>query len=235
VTVLGAMNWGFIITEAIRESFASFDEIKAGIAPLLEDLLEQHSETVVAEPGRRIVGDVWCVGWSDERQGPDGFTIGIDKSLDEFNELVAAGNSGARRPFSIDMLGPLGINWHPSITAEQLFEARIPVSAGTDRLTEIDLLQILEVQRRIPFDKVAGAFCVGGYALLTTVNQSGVTQRRVHDWDEDEVGALITPAPIDWVRWRAERISSQVATNVTSIAAAGLNRHQRRQQRAMRR
>src|SRR5438105_8421194 len=71
VTVLGAMNWHFIISDAIQDSFSSFDEVKAGIGALLQKLFEDHSDTV-ADPGRRIVGDVWCVGWSEECQGPDG-------------------------------------------------------------------------------------------------------------------------------------------------------------------
>ena len=166
VTVLGASNWHFIIADAIRDNFASFDEIKAGIASLLEDLIDEHSENE-AIGGRRIVGDVWCVGWSDERQGPDGFTIGIDRNLDEYNEQVAAGNSDARRPFQIDMLGPLGLNWHPHPTGEQLWEAFRPhaLPQPDTMVPQIDLLHLLEIQRRMPFSKVADAFCVGGYAL----------------------------------------------------------------------
>jgi hypothetical protein len=229
VAVIGSMNWHFIVTEAICDSFVSFDEIKAGIPSLLEDLFEQHSDTV-ADAGRRIVGDVWCIGWSEERQGPDGFTIGID-SLDEFNERVAKGDSNARRPFQIDMLGPQGLNWHPHPTGDQLFEAKFPVSLlETNRLiAEVDLLQLLEVQRRIPFDKCAGAYCVGGYALLTTVDRYGATQRRIHEWPEDEGGALIKPGPINWVTWRADREARLAPAKVIPI----FNRRQRRQQRAM--
>src|SRR5947209_8717160 len=83
--------------------------------------------------GRRIVGDVWCVGWSEECQGPDGFTIGIDH-FEEWNERAVNGDSFVRLPFKIDVLGPLGINWHPHPSGEQLFEARFPTTTEVDWL-----------------------------------------------------------------------------------------------------
>jgi hypothetical protein len=34
--------------------------------------------------------------------------------------------------------------------------------------------------------------------LLTSIDERGVTQRRIQEWPEDEIGELIKPLPIDW-------------------------------------
>ena len=39
---------------------------------------------------------------------------------------------------------------------------------------------------------------VGGNALLTTIDKTGMTQRVVHRWTEDHVGEVIKPKAIDW-------------------------------------
>jgi hypothetical protein len=234
ITTLGASNWQPIICDAIREKFATFDELMDGIEVLLKEVFEAHSDTVAA-PGLRVTGDVWMIGWSKRRQAPEGFTIGLDH-LDEWIERRAKGDLAARQPFKIDLIGNMGLdlNWHPHPTGEQLFAARFPVPLNeTDSLhPEVDLLRLMEVHRRMPFDKVAGAYCVGGYALLTSVDSRGVTQRRIHEWPEDRVGELITPQPIDWCKWRAEHDPAHVSAQIIPISSPPLNRHQRRQLKA---
>jgi hypothetical protein len=216
VTTLGASMWQPIIFESIREKFSSFDEVKAGIRPLLEQIYADYAATICSAD-QWAAADVWVVGWSDERQAPDGFTISMD-------DLADWEERGSRRPFTIDPLGPLGLNWHPHPTGEQLFEACFPIRlTESDRLIpEIDLLQIMEVQRRLTYrDK--GYHLIGGYALLTSVDRAGVSQRKVHTWSEDEVGELIMPLPIDWRKWRADReVAARGNANVFP------NRHQRR-------
>ncbi|WLA62370.1 hypothetical protein [Bradyrhizobium diazoefficiens] len=215
-TTLGASLWQTIIFDAISDGFKSFDEVKAGIAPLLEQLYEAHADTV-CEPGMWSSADVWVIGWSDEIDGPDGFVIGMD-DLEDWT--LQHGDDG-RRPFVVEPLASLdlGLNMHPCPTAHQLFEARFPISlAESDRLIpDIDLLQLLEVQRRMLY---RGRYhFIGGYALLTSVSRDGISQRRVHTWDEDEVGRLIVPQPIDWRRWRTEREA------MCGIRPAGMRAH----------
>ncbi|MFK4726427.1 hypothetical protein ABIE89_007527 [Bradyrhizobium niftali] len=203
VTTLGPSRWQPIVFAAIRENFASFDEAKAGIAPLLQRLYEEHA-TAIREPGMWAAADVWVIGWSDEIDGPDGLTVSMDDPA-EWSSRDGT-NPYGRRPFVVDPLSSLGLNLHPCPSATQIFEAQFPISlAESDRLVpEIDLLQLLELQRRIPCIHNGRPF-IGGYALLTTVNRSGVGQRRIHTWAEDKVGDLIAPQPIDWKRWRIER------------------------------
>lgn len=84
---------------------------------------------------------------------------------------------------------------------------------------ETELLHLLEIQRRIPFD---GRYYVGGQALLTSIDRSGVHQRIVHKWDEDEPGKVIVPQPIDWAAWLSKR-----TLTAAGIDISGLSRLQR--------
>jgi len=62
-----------------------------------------------------------------------------------------------------------------------------------------------QIQRRKSFD---GRHVVGGHAVLTTITASGVVQRVVHVWPEDQPGKRIEPAPLDWSVWRARRVAA---------------------------
>jgi hypothetical protein len=225
VTTLGPTAWQEIIFTAIREAFTSFDDLKAGIEPLLHEIFDYHSDSVTYQGKLGNAADVWIIGWSAQRQAPEGFTIGLC-DLAEYEER-AKENPDARRPFQIDPLSSLGINFSPCPTGQQLAEARFPTSlAATEELIpEVDLLQLMEVQRRLPYRDDAPWHFIGGYAVLTSVDKSGVTQQRIHEWP-DEVGQLIEPGPIDWLRWRAEREAPLASAKVIP-----LNRQQRRKAR----
>jgi hypothetical protein len=68
--------------------------------------------------------------------------------------------------------------------------------------------------------------------LLTSIDERGVTQRRIQEWPEDEIGELIKPLPIDWVKWRAARDPTYASAKIIPIASPPLNRQQRRQLKA---
>lgn len=222
VTTLGASNWAPIIFDAIRQNFTSFDDVKAWIGPLLERLYGQYADTI-CEPGMWAAADVWVTGWSDEIDGPDGFTISMDGPAEWASHHE--NNPHARHPFVVDTLASLGLNLHPCPTAHQFFEAWRPASLPEPEniVPELDLLQIMEMQRRIPC-RFNGHPIVGGYAVLTTVDRNGVSQRRIHTWTEDEPGELIKPPPIDWKRWRSERERDVSTSAVTPLR---LNRRER--------
>lgn len=80
---------------------------------------------------------------------------------------------------------------------------------------EIDLLHLMEVQRH---EQIEGRYWVGGDALLTSIDRNGVKQRVVHTWDEDRVGAVIEPAPIDWKAWRASRVAAKANVDFSSLS-----------------
>lgn len=67
-------RWQPIVFDAIRENFTSFDETRAGIAPLLERLWAERAATI-CEPGMWAAADVWVIGWSDEING-EAVTVG---------------------------------------------------------------------------------------------------------------------------------------------------------------
>ncbi|NYG49873.1 hypothetical protein GGD67_007372 [Bradyrhizobium sp. IAR9] len=80
-------------------------------------------------------------------------------------------------------------------------------AAGYDLLADLEkvdpesyLLHCMEIQRRKRFD---GRHVVGGHAVLTTITASGVVQRLVHVWPEDQPGKRIEPKAIDWAAYRA--------------------------------
>ncbi|QOZ52945.1 hypothetical protein [Bradyrhizobium sp. CCBAU 53338] len=215
VTMLGASRWQDLVFDAFRETFTSFDDAKERMPFLLQVLWREHASTV-CEPGAWPACDVWVIGWSDQIGGPDGFTAFMD-DFEEWRDRDGA-NPHARPPFVVYPLHPeFGLNWHPHPTAEQLFEAKFPRSlAETEMLSDVDLLQVMEVQRRIP-SRFHGHPIVGGYMDMTTVDRNGALQRRVHTWD-DKVGELIRPGSIDWVKWRQAR--ERAPSNVASIRKA---------------
>jgi hypothetical protein len=78
----------------------------------------------------------------------------------------------------------------------------IPADVNVMR-PDIDLLHLMEIARH---EEIQGCHWVGGKAVLTSIDSSGVTQNTLHVWEEDMVGDLITPLPIDWKAWRAARL-----------------------------
>lgn len=88
------------------------------------------------------------------------------------------------------------------------------------------MLHLAEIARQ---ECLEGAHWVGGKALLTTIDARGVTQRVVHHWKEDQVGELITPTPVAWKEWLAERKRDRAAGAVegAGIDLSGLSRLQR--------
>jgi hypothetical protein len=233
VTTLGPSLWQEIIFAAIRENFASFDEVKAGIEPLMSEVFEAHKGTI---EWVHIATEVWVIGWSTRHDRPEGFTIFLE-DFDEYEKRRLVENLGDRRPFEARPISSVAVHVNPTPTAEKLFEAgwHTGVPATDDLIPEIDLLHLMEIQRRIPFESVGHSIYVGGYALLTSVDRNGVTQRRVHEWPEDKVGELIKPPPMDWLKWRAEREGAQAKEPISLQSLRKLNRHDRRKLEAAQR
>jgi hypothetical protein len=229
MTTLGPVGWQQIIFDAIREGgFSSFDDLVTGFESLMVEVFEYHQESVSSLPC--VATEVWIAGWSQRRQRPEGYTIWLEDRA-EFEKRRLSESTGDRNPFEIRPLSNVAVHVNPTPTGEALANAffRSGVLDTEVLIPEVDLLHIMEIQRHWPFDD--GKYKIGGYALLTSIDESGVTQRRIQEWPEDKVGELIRPKPIDWVRWRADR--EPPSPNVTPMPA--LNRQQRRQLKAARR
>jgi hypothetical protein len=81
--------------------------------------------------------------------------------------------------------------------------------SSVDGIPSIDefALTLIELQRERKlalFPGMPAAHYVGGFAEVTTLTKDRVESRVIHRWDEDQIGELITPEPIDWSKWRAE-------------------------------
>jgi hypothetical protein len=215
VTTHGIARWQDIIFDAVQD-FNSFDAMKAGISPLLKQVFEDHHDTISTHSRRECC--VWVVGWSEQQQRPEGFTVFLQDQAEWEADHPPPVSDTMPRPFEVCPVGFGGVTltFSPVPTRAQIVEARFPIPLSeTERLNpEIDLLQLMEVQRRTPFEGRGGNYCIGGYALLTSVTKSGVTQRKIHEWTEDEEGELIKSGPIDWVKWRADRDPSNRVTGL---------------------
>jgi hypothetical protein len=249
VLTFGPMMWSTLISSAIRERFTSFDQMKAGIEPLMREIFyfNWHDVTTSADGNAT---ELWVVGWSESLNAPDAFPI-LLYDLEDPNERFRGPNIPP--PFTIDNVQVLCHT--PSPTPAMLEEARLPFSLSEMTLEDleqirpdVDLLHLLEIQRRIAF--TGGSHKVGGYAQLTSVDRNGVRQRRIHEWAEDKVGELIKPLPVDWIKWRADREKHggtmeappsipitqarplEVKQPISLDALRTLNRHERRKLRA---
>lgn len=203
VTVIGPAIWHNLICEGIQGNFTSFDEVIAGLPAMARRLFDEYSAAV---KWPMVTGEVWVVGFSQALGRVLAFTLSMcgDDEWERW-KMLSPGIEKTRTPFVPDVQ-QYGFNANPGITdVEQLRAAKFPICDTNLRDPEVDLLHYMEIQRRERFQSVGGKHCVGGWATLTKVDASGVTQKRLHTWSEDKVGALITPRPINWAQWRAAR------------------------------
>ncbi len=92
------------------------------------------------------------------------------------------------------------------ITKESGFTG-FDLSAPPDEV--IERLHItIEAQRRDEHPGLDRHF-IGGFAQLTTITPTGIEQRILTRWDEDKIGELIRPRPIDWAKWREEHLQTK--------------------------
>lgn len=196
LTLLGPLALYATIVTRIRESFTSFDEMRAGIEPFIREIFEANCDASHS-------AEVMVIGWSKQTSSPDAFRI----LLHEPEEIKKRHGPNVPPPFEIASIDMMLFNPCPS--EAELQESRLPFSPRRMPDVEfeqlnpaVDLLHLMEVQRRQTF---SGVHTVGGYALLTGIDRHGVTQRRIQGWPEDKVGELIKPLPINWANWRVER------------------------------
>lgn len=199
-TTFGPANWTDLIAAECRARFRSYDDLLDGIAAFSRLLFYEHAATITVNPSTTC--ELWMMGWSAARAQVVAFELAMCSDA-EWEKWQALAPGLERAPFRAEAF-TVHIVANPVPTTQQIVEARLPSIADADEIDpELDLLHLMEIQRRVRFD--GDCFCVGGYALLTRVDGGGVTQRRIHEWPEDCVGEKITPQPIEWFRWRAER------------------------------
>jgi hypothetical protein len=174
---IGPLGMSEMIAGDIDEQFSSFDAVVDGIEARLPALFEEYADTIAHD----CVGELYLAGWSDRLDRPAAYVTRFAKAQsDTFDHYSDRSNVDVAK----FKLRECVLTCNPGIDDDLIAESGLSFARGADALDpEIDLLHLLELlrRRRAPSEKV------------------------VHVWPEDQLGAVINPQPIDWRAWRAER------------------------------
>lgn len=154
---------------------------------------------------------IFVAGWSAQRGETVAFTVSsiADASGPPF--AIAEGKKGFQAPGVSAEENALGFGVSPNITPETINDVAVT---------------ILELQRQQR--DAEGKSHVGGLVELVTVTRDGVTSKILKRWDEDLVGELIQPRPVDWAAWRARHGQAVTKPVVQLAPPSKLSRHERR-------
>ena len=217
VSATGPFEFSALFCMHLTQRFSSFDDVILHGEEYLPELFEELSDEYSRGDA---FSTVYLIGWHDADNRPAAYAMDCwtdDSShIAQVMENTADVEKARRFKFSEQVFSGT-----PLPGADLLAGAGFKTpSVPNDLIPEIDLLHVMEIQRH---EEIEAHYWVGGKALLTTVDHSGITQRVVHHWQEDRVGETITPRPIEWKAWREERMSAHVAEAVLD----GLSRLQR--------
>lgn len=211
VSAMGASLFNREFASAIAASFRSFDDLvtngEAFLSHLFLDLADEHFD-----------GDadttLFMIGWLEEEDRPASLFMdlwtdtssGHQKMMMRNTELSELFSRAAqtRGKFQHAALGE--IKGSPIYGTKDLQAAGFVARSGDDYKPEIDLLHLAEIARHHLHPD--GTSRVGGQAILSTISSSGIQQRVVHRWHEDDdlVGDILTPKPINWTGWRERKL-----------------------------
>jgi hypothetical protein len=192
---------GQYLSERIADEFASFDDFVSRGELMLPDMFGEYAEY---NCNADALSTFYVIGWH-RHATPRPAAYSMNLWTDDCSRLAQvvenmSADSGVQR-FKFEELALAGT----PIPGSDLIESaglRIPDDVN-DMRPELDLLHLMEIARH---EEIDGHHWVGGNAVLTSVDEIGVTQKTLHVWEEDEVGEPITPLPIDWASWRAARL-----------------------------
>jgi hypothetical protein len=190
----------------------SFDDLIARYREILPSLFEQYANEMRDGDASSTL---YLVGWHGAKQRPAAYSIELftDKST-RIKQMIKNGLPGTAPPKPYELEETI-LAGTPLPGPDLLEAAGLSFPDDENEMSpEIDLLHLMEVQRH---ERIEGAHWVGGNALLTSIDRRGIVQRIVHHWQEDEVGDVISPAPIDWPAWRAARVASSPAPFVSRL------------------
>jgi hypothetical protein len=227
VSSMGAGSAGLIFSVEAGRLFPSFDALVASIEVAMPEICQKHAASL----GQSEFTDceVYFAGWSKARNRPEAYIMRVhDEASQAYWDEQTQNTGYEAKPYKLMPI--TDITGNPAADVAELREAGLVRKDVTvDELCEvldpcIDLLAMLEVQRRRKTPLRPGLpvrHWVGGLALLTSITRDGITQRVVHRWEEDAIGQIVKPRPIDWKAWRAARAVAAAAIPL------GLSRLQR--------
>ncbi len=176
--------------------FTNFDQVLSQGQEALPRLFSKYLD----DSGKEATGTVYLIGWSEEKDQPLAVCMNMWSDGHSRIDQIIANSGGAGERFKFEHCDFSGT---PVPSPELRHTAGFWIPDDLNQVNpEIDLLHLLEVQRH---EEVTGHHWIGGSALLTSIDRTGVTQRIVHTWPEDKVGEVIKPLPINWKQWIAER------------------------------
>lgn len=191
-----------------RLAYTSFDNL----IKTAEFQITHHFQRYAREyRGGDAVSCVVLAGWHEKENRPAIYSIELETAGTP-KALLIRQNAEFSEEHVAASLTELPIISMPPPSREDFQAAGYDLLADLEKVDpESYLLHCMEIQRRKRFD---GRHVVGGLAQLTTITASGLTQRVVHVWPEDQPGKRIEPVPIDWSAWRAERAGDAVSKRV---------------------
>jgi hypothetical protein len=200
ICATGPASFGYHVAGVLEANCASFDEVVSLSSDWYRGLFDWYANRY---RNGNAVATLVMVGWSESENRPACFVIELSTEGSE-KERIRRNSPHTRDEDMAHELTEVPIIANPTPAVDAIKAAGWPLLVeADDRNVEADLLQMLEIQRRMQQED--SKCYVGGQAVLTTVNAKGVTQRVVHTWPEDKVGEAIEPREIDWAKWRMER------------------------------
>lgn len=201
IAATGPASFPYLLAEMLEQDCTSFDEVVAKDREWFRGAFDWYVKN--ERNGANEYATVILIGWLEREDRPACFAIELSNG-GEKAEWIERNNPNVDPNSVAHDLIELPIIANPMPQVGELIAAGWPIGVDRDkRDAEIDLLHMLEIQRRKRMDD--GRYYVGGQAALTTVDRNGVTQRVVHTWAEDKAGKPIIPRPVEWERWRLER------------------------------
>jgi hypothetical protein len=214
----GPGGLGEEMAEVLGDGFTSFDCLVGHGSDLMKETFERH---VAAHRAGDAISVLAIIGWHETSDRPALYSMSM--GTDGAKAAWARKNDPHQGRFDGPRfeLHPFECLSTPCPTKAQFDAARYNMACDFEKVDPAtDLLHQLEIARRVMVD---GRSFVGGNALLTTIDASGIAQRVVHRWEDDAPGKPISPQPINWKRWRSDRERAYIANLIPS----GLSRLQR--------
>jgi hypothetical protein len=190
------------IVHHLQHQARDFDHLMEIMPDRLEEMVDHLTELfgVDASPAAKGAPQgfrAFVAGFSERRRRTVAFSISsVEDDAGREPYAIHEAPGGFQSPGVSDEQCMLGFGGPPTVTPENIEDVA---------------LTMLELQRQKPFPD-DGRFMIGGLAELVTVRRDSIQTKILKRWDEDLIGEVIKPSPVDWPAWRARR----------TMAAAGL-------------
>lgn len=206
--------------EPFEEMFAScrsLDEVIDSIPSALA-FFDFTVRTLVPDAGFPHLGlELVAAGWSDARQA---WSVGVASPLPAQCPQDHVGISHLPGYVQYEPFVAAPLSCAPPVDIEKAVGRSLPDPAAVNELDPAAAgLAIIEAQRMIPCDLNADGdgfqYLVGGFAELTTVASSGISQRILRTWP-DRIGRRLEPVGAESIESVTSRLSGAEAVKLAA-------------------